>query len=84
MNPMITNARLGRVRRLPEASGNEMLLVVPEVATLLRTSPKAVYEMMRRGQLPGVLRIGRRRLVRRDVLLDWLHHKCAPSDRSDR
>ena len=31
-----------------------LLLTVGEVATLLRTTEKAIYEMTRRGQLPGV------------------------------
>ncbi|MGH7436959.1 MAG: helix-turn-helix domain-containing protein, partial [Polyangiaceae bacterium] len=43
-----------------------------EVAALLRTSRKAVYAMAERAQLPGVIRIGRRLLVRRDDLLSWL------------
>jgi excisionase family DNA binding protein len=47
------------------------LLTVPEVATFLRTSPKAVYDMVERGSLPGVVRLGRRVLVRR---VDLLRH----------
>jgi excisionase family DNA binding protein len=55
------------------------LLCVGEVATLLRTTPKAIYAMVERHSLPGVVRIGRRVLVRREVLLDWLYQKSAPS-----
>jgi predicted DNA-binding transcriptional regulator AlpA len=55
------------------------LLIVPEVAVLLRTTPKAIYMMIARRQLPGVVRINRRLLVRRRDLLDWLRHKVAPS-----
>lgn len=55
------------------------LLCVGEVATFLRTTPKAIYAMVERHSLPGVVRIGRRVLVRREVLLDWLHQKSAPS-----
>ena len=55
------------------------LLTPPEVAELLRTSRKAIYTMIERGQLPGVLRIGRRVLVRQDALLDWLRQKSTPS-----
>jgi excisionase family DNA binding protein len=49
-------------------------LTVDEVARdYLRTSRKAVYEMIRRNQLPGVVRILKRRvLVRRVDLLRWL------------
>jgi excisionase family DNA binding protein len=59
----------------PEA----VLLTVDEVGALLRTTRKAVYAMVDRGLLPGVIRIGRRLLFRRDHLLDWLGQKSAPS-----
>jgi excisionase family DNA binding protein len=57
----------------------EAFLKVSEVADLLRTSVKAIYSMIDRRQLPGVRRIGRRVLVSRQELLDWLHHNCASS-----
>jgi excisionase family DNA binding protein len=53
------------------------LLTVAETATLLRTSPKAVYTMIERGLLPGVIRIGRRVLLRRVELLHFVDHTCA-------
>jgi excisionase family DNA binding protein len=56
-----------------------MLLTPTEVAVLLRTSRKAIYTMVERAQLPGVVRIGRRVLVREDTLLDWLRQKSTPS-----
>lgn len=40
------------------------LLTVTEAAELLRTSPKGVYALVERGTLPGVVRIGRRVLLR--------------------
>ena len=43
------------------------LLTVTEVAALLRTSPKAIQSAVQRGKLPGVVRVGRRILFRRDV-----------------
>ena len=52
-----------------------VLLTADETADLLRTSRKAIYVMAERGQLPGVTRIGRRLLVRRDALVDWLDQK---------
>jgi excisionase family DNA binding protein len=48
------------------------LLTPDDVAALLRTSRKAIYSMVERGQLPGVVRVRRRVLFREDVLLDWL------------
>ena len=60
-------------------------LTVDEVATyILRTSTKAVYAAAERGQLPGVIRIGRRLLFQRDALLDWLDQKRAPSPKESR
>ena len=61
------------VRRLPT------LLTVDDVADLLRTSRKAIYAMVERGQLPGVVRLGRRVLIREDDLLQWLRQKSTPS-----
>ena len=49
-----------------------VLLQVDEVATLLRTTRKAVYALIERGALPGVTRLGRRVLIRQDSLVDWL------------
>ena len=58
---------------------NLALLTIDEVGTLLRTSRKAIYAMVERRQLPGVVRIGRRLLVREDALLHWLGQKSTPS-----
>ncbi len=55
------------------------LLTVDETASLLRTSRKAVYAMVERRQVPGVVRIRRRVLFRAADLLHWLDQKCAPS-----
>ncbi len=57
----------------------EVLLTPGEVGALLRTSRKAIYTMAERGALPGVVRIGRRLLFRREILLQWLRQKSAPS-----
>jgi excisionase family DNA binding protein len=52
---------------------------VPEVAVLLRTTDKAVYSMIERNQLPGVVRINRRVMVDRETLLSWLRQKATAS-----
>lgn len=65
---------LNEINELP------LLLTPEEAAGLLRTTRKAIYVMASRRQLPGVTRIGRRVLVRRDVLLHWLdQNRRAPS-----
>ena len=56
-----------------------VLLTVDEAAALLRTTRRAIYAMVGRRQLPGVIRIRRRVLFRSDDLLHWLHQKRAPS-----
>lgn len=55
---------------------SDVFLTVPETAQLLRTTPKAVYTMAARGQLAGVVRLGRRVLVKRDVLIRALDEKA--------
>lgn len=55
------------------------LLTAQEVAALLRTSAGAIYKMVERGQLPGVIRVGKRLLVEREVLVHWLYQNRTPS-----
>lgn len=54
------------------------LLTVDEAAALLRTSRRAIYAMVERGQIPGVIRLQRRLLFRVDQLVHWLDQKSAP------
>ena len=56
-----------------------VLLTIDEAAALLRTTRRAIYAMVERRQLPGVVRIRRRVLFRSEALLDWVHQKSAPS-----
>ncbi|MPY90588.1 MAG: helix-turn-helix domain-containing protein [Luteitalea sp.] len=68
-------------RAMPRANVERFpsLLTVDEVADLLRTTRRAIYAMVERRQLPGVVRIRRRVLLRADELLHWLDQKRAPS-----
>ena len=65
--------KMGSTAELPQ------FLTVDEVAALLRTSRKAIYAMVERGQLPGVTRVRRRLLARAEELVDWLNQKRTPS-----
>lgn len=61
------------------------LLTVPEAAELLRTTPKGIYAMVERGLLgAAVLRVGRRVLLRRQVLLGSTVGRLGPSPRRAR
>jgi excisionase family DNA binding protein len=57
----------------------KVLLTAAEVADVLRTSRMSVYAMVARRQLPGVTRIGRRVLFRKEDLLHWLDQNRVPS-----
>ena len=72
---------LGDGRAFPRRARESLpvLLTVDEAAALLRTTRRAIYAMVGRRLLPGVIRIRRRVLFRSDDLLHWLHQKRAPS-----
>jgi excisionase family DNA binding protein len=63
----------------PDHDALPALLTVDDTAHLLRTTRRAIYAMVERQQLPGVIRIRRRVLIRADDLLHWLDQKRAPS-----
>ncbi|WP_370456611.1 helix-turn-helix domain-containing protein [Corallococcus sp. Z5C101001] len=46
-----------------------VFLTVDEAATLLRVNRKTLYEAIRLGQVPGVVRLGKALRIRRDVLV---------------
>lgn len=48
------------------------LLTIDEVAEMLRTTRKAIYALIYKGALPGVIRLSRRLLIDRANLVDWL------------
>jgi len=63
----------------PPARVMPTLLTAEEVAELLRTTRIAVYAMVARAQIPGVIRLRRRVLFRAEDLLEWLDQNRAPS-----
>ena len=86
MNAILTSVegttRAGRMPATQDRSHRPtlpVLFTVDEAAHLLRTTRRAIYAMIERRQLPGVIRIRRRVLLRADDLLHWLDQKRAPS-----
>ncbi|MEZ5284999.1 MAG: helix-turn-helix domain-containing protein [Vicinamibacterales bacterium] len=65
-------------QRTSGGAEHPLLLTVEEAAVLLRTTRRAMYAMVERRQLPGVVRIRRRVLFRTAALLDWVDRKSAP------
>ena len=81
-NVLLTPTGSGQRTRQPMTGRDEalpMYLTADETADLLRTTRKAIYAMVERGQLPGVTRVGRRILMRSCDMLNWLNQKRAPS-----
>jgi excisionase family DNA binding protein len=74
-----TNERENTTRPPQRHQVLPILLTVDEAADVLRTTRRAIYAMVEHRQLPGVVRIRRRVLVRADALLHWLEQKSAPS-----
>lgn len=75
----LTQSSVQAVGRFVAADERPVLLTVDEAAALLRTTRKAMYAMVERHQIPGVIRIRRRLLFRAADLLNWIDQKCAPS-----
>ena len=74
-----SNFRDGRAPSDRRRDPLPLLRTVDEAAALLRTTRRAIYAMIERHQVPGVIRIRRRVLFRADDLLHWLDQKRAPS-----
>jgi excisionase family DNA binding protein len=73
------SGRAALCRVAENVSAMPMLLTVDDAADVLRTTRRAVYAMLERRQLLGVIRICRRVLICSNDLLDWLDQKRAPS-----
>lgn len=68
---------------MQEIESLPILLTVKEVANLLRTSRKSIYNMVERGQIPGAIKIGFRLLFSRNDLLQWLNERRTLSPRKE-
>ena len=85
---------LGRAGVAPgDASGAERdagatalppVLTVDEAARLLRVNRKTLYDAVRAGEVPGVVRVGRSIRIGRDALLRWMEGNGSPALGDDR
>lgn len=60
------------------------VLTVDEAARFLRLNRKTLYDAVRAGELPGVVRVGRSIRIGRDALLGWLQGNGGPALGDDR
>lgn len=58
-------------------------LTVEEAASLLGISRGAAYQAVKVGEIPGVLRLGRRVLISRVAFERWLSSGDPPADTTD-
>ncbi|WP_342377331.1 helix-turn-helix domain-containing protein [Myxococcus stipitatus] len=59
--------------------GGPDFLTVEEAAALLRVNRKTLYEAIRLGQVPGVMRLGRVLRIRRITLVQWPSGNSGPA-----
>jgi hypothetical protein len=67
-----------RTARRPDRHGDGPLMTAIELAELMGISANAIYLAKDRGQIPGLLRVGKRILFRRDVIVGWLAGETPP------
>ncbi len=60
------------------------VLTVDEAARLLRVNRKTLYDAVRAGEVPGVVRLGRSIRIGRDALLRWMEGNGSPALGGDR
>lgn len=53
-------------------SPQQEILVVGEVAEILRTSPARIYRLVREDRIAGVIHLGRQLRFDRGALLEWI------------
>ena len=65
-------------------AGELSVLTVDEAARLLRVNRKTLYDAVREGRVPGVIRLGRSIRIGRTALLGWLQGNGSPALGDDR
>ena len=52
------------------------VLTIPEAAEVLRISTNHLYYMLSRDKTIPVVKFGRRRLIPKDKLMEWMENHC--------
>ncbi len=60
-------------------TGSLEAVTIEEAADLIRVSRRHLQKLMADGEGPPVIQLGRRRIIRRDALLQWLVSREATS-----
>ena len=66
------------MKQVEQVDGPEFL-TVDEAAELLRVNRKTLYESIRAGQVPGIVRLGRVLRIRRIALVEWRPGNSGPA-----
>ncbi len=61
----------------------ELVYNVTEAAQALGISRRTMYELMHREDFPPALKIGRRRLISKELLAEWVKAQAANKGASD-
>lgn len=56
-----------------QVDGDPEILTVAQIAQRLRVKPNTIYELIKRGRLPGVLPSGKPYRVLWSAVVDWFH-----------
>jgi excisionase family DNA binding protein len=67
---------------LDDVRGRATIRLWPECAELIGVSKNTIYKLAADGTLPGVLTLGRKKLVAVPALLRWLGEREAPAGES--
>ena len=72
MSPSPDKVEIQTTPQKTVATDLPMVMTVDEVASMLRLNRKTVYEMISKGQIPGVVRTGRKIRISRQAVLNWI------------
>ncbi len=79
-----SKAARSRSRSAGEARDGDAVLTIDEAARLLRVNRKTLYDAVKLGRVPGVIRLGRAIRIGRSALLSWVQGNGGPALGDDR